>query len=1637
MIMKQVHSIGIILLIQAARNSSSVLAILKKGFGNWPAVIFIIITVCKADQGDNKQQSLNIPLYMEARVRATEYPNLSNILFHALYHVLWNLPQQVAEATSIGLFSRAGMPGPGLLSHFFGRGVDALADSFRWSGQELMNGVIFNNIDLLLLIPAMMLAPRHSGISRFLMQQIRIKPFLMLGYQLYEPLNHVFSGLKSANAYAAAKPEHRIELADQKLDGLIEIIWRKHPGRFYGGEFKISLHPEHADCTPPRYNSEPLSLAARIEQLACEWPSDDVYILSYIQQLEEQFVRVFQPCSGAKCGKLYARNKPLKEQESFCWLEQLFLKLPKGLDERTTSMDSVSNHSVQYTFANKLSGYRVDPSPIDYHSLTLIQTLVQDLTSPIQSIPEKNPPSLLLMPEPSSSSSLAYPELIDSLTKIQIDNDSALIMDISDPLFPRTTLFTDSPPDLSEYLQYFVNHWGGTRLYSTQIQANVAKVSATLFQFALTSFLTQQSSRMIDASVSMSADYLKKTPVSLGGGTDKKSGRNGNKPDSNAYNSATGDSLSSPPKVNSGQNRPSSKNGDEGRQPESEHLASPGKVFEPKCEKCLQALTEEDVFMGILVCDNCKDNTKTAELKTHNGILVATGKTSDTDDSEDMDTAATYFTYNIPSDADHENGSGDETDTSCDSDSSSGSGSSTSSDSESESDEDSWYIMEPVEEPGRRYTYRQVRAKQGEDGIVLLRKRRINLWDRHGYKKPARRLRKPYPVHQYTETEPYTADPASIMASPFPPLNRALLYDTAALLECAKCSRTIPVDQQFEHNRAHLHDFLANHDESYSNTCPWCNEVTPVMTIGYHLRKQHPELVFGSNERASRLEAIDLFCGIGGLSLGLKKAGLEIIAGFDIDKTCGQSYQLNHDALFIERDIFELKNQKLKEMKQLFSPGSIQVIAAGVPCVTFSALSKKRHSEEAKFGTLMEFGRVIKKLKPEIFVMENVPYIACRSSTGYHRFIRKMQQQGYYLSQKVLLASEYGSPQHRKRLILLASRYGYIQHPEPLNSIDEAATLRDAIGYLPKISIGKQHALDPMHVTAKLCDDTVEAIRYSPVGYRSGHLQWPAKVRKQKADDTDTRDQQNWRMWRHNLYGRMEYDEPACTITTNAYHPSGGSYTHPDPEQQRGLSVRELMNIQGFPKNMMLEYANTPGKNTRQRYNLPENLAARHVGNAVPPPLAEAIGKAIIRHEEQLKKPLPNSYFFPRSGMKYRFAKNDAGEQSRSYTGRLGSLKLFRADTKRGRVLYVDFIHSKTGVSPETDPDIKKPKLVYPTELTYLEEAMPSYSDWLRNCPKINSGFYIRLTSPSRAMASVNREVILGQILSKNLARRAFIPYGAVLMTVPEETTYQYPEAFINVIDQFSIKLVPEETVRQGDIRTVAGVKRKLPPVTDDNAVKKRKQAGMAGFRGFKCPVEGCLSPDGTGQYSLTNCGNWFDHLIGRHGQGYPYNNKRFNKIIHMGEAIVASKCLLKCKIESCMNIHTSYSDLAELGKHIKTHHEQLDSLESNDLWKKNSLKVKPISSLDNHHAGKRYQTRFGLGFVCPDHPQEQLTQTPEAFAVHWYFAHMGLKYFCPFKQCANDGVAFDKPSALYQHMRSHGLIKPEDLSFTQLNACE
>ena len=547
-----------------------------------------------------------------------------------------------------------------------------------------------------------------------------------------------------------------------------------------------------------------------------------------------------------------------------------------------------------------------------------------------------------------------------------------------------------------------------------------------------------------------------------------------------------------------------------------------------------------------------------------------------------------------------------------DTDSSSGSGSSTSS-SESEYDEETgyWTLLSDNEGEHQR-SFRPAFVKyNGETPVV--QKSRLSLWNRAGTKKPARRLKTPYPLYSFTNDEPYGSNPVESWITPFPPLKNISSSKYLPPLACKKCSTVVPADEQLYHNRNHLNDYLISLDEQkeYSQTCPWCDDNISLFNLGYHLHDNHPELFFGLEEKTSKLEVIELFCGIGGLSLGLQQAGLSIRTGFDLDESCRQTYSVNHGTKFIQGDIYQLKDEMLETLEHNFSTDAIRVLVAGVPCVTYSSLSQKKHSGSAKFGTLWEFGRVIKKLKPDLFLMENVPNISSLLSTGYYKFIQEMRDEGYYLSQKVLLSSEYGTPQHRKRLILLASRYGYLKHPRPKNSIDEAPTLKDAIAYLPQIGTAEQHSHDPMHITANLENKTIRAICYSPVGYRSGHLQWPSKVRYPELENKENPKLLNWRMWRHNIYGRMEYDEPAHTITTNAYHPGGGPYTHPDPKQHRGLSIRELMNIQGFPKNMMLMYESN---NRRHKlHHFPALKAAQHVGNAVPPPFGKSCWRSFCQ----------------------------------------------------------------------------------------------------------------------------------------------------------------------------------------------------------------------------------------------------------------------------------------------------------------------------------------------------------------------------------------------------------------------------------------
>ncbi len=335
--------------------------------------------------------------------------------------------------------------------------------------------------------------------------------------------------------------------------------------------------------------------------------------------------------------------------------------------------------------------------------------------------------------------------------------------------------------------------------------------------------------------------------------------------------------------------------------------------------------------------------------------------------------------------------------------------------------------------------------------------------------------------------------------------------------------------------------------------------------------------------------AIDLFCGAGGLTYGLRKAGIDVIAGIDIDPNSKYPYEFNNKAKFINRDINDVSSL---EVEKLFmeKKGQYRLLAGCAPCQPFSGYSNGRDlSEDKKWPLMREFSRMIRDILPEFVTMENVPQVIKHSV--YEDFVETLQSLGYQVEATRVKCIEFGIPQSRVRHVLLASRIGKVSLAHPGRK--SLKTVREAIGSLPPISAGEQSTSDPLHVSSKLTDLNMARIKASRPGG-------------------------SWRDWPHNLvadchkkstgksfpsvYGRMEWDIPSPTMTTQCFGFGNGRFGH--PEQDRAISLREAAIFQTFPKS----YQFFP----RNQKKIKMKTVGTLIGNAVPPRLAEVIGKSFI-----------------------------------------------------------------------------------------------------------------------------------------------------------------------------------------------------------------------------------------------------------------------------------------------------------------------------------------------------------------------------------------------------------------------------------------
>lgn len=347
-----------------------------------------------------------------------------------------------------------------------------------------------------------------------------------------------------------------------------------------------------------------------------------------------------------------------------------------------------------------------------------------------------------------------------------------------------------------------------------------------------------------------------------------------------------------------------------------------------------------------------------------------------------------------------------------------------------------------------------------------------------------------------------------------------------------------------------------------------------------------------------KINAIDLFCGVGGLTAGLQKAGINVIAGIDIESKCKFPYEKNNNAKFINAD---LKKVKSIDIEKLYPKDTdIKVLAGCAPCQPFSSYSYRYKGSDVtknKMDLLDTFSRIVKDIKPDIVSMENVPQLA--KEPIFNNFVMTLKKLNYKVNWHIVYAPQYGVPQKRKRLVLLAGNTD-IDLVSPLFNKDNYPTVRDTIFKLPKIEAGATNKRDPMHRSPKLTKLNIKRIKQSKPGgtWHDWDEKLLLKAYRKKSGKSYT-----------SIYGRMQWDEPAPTITTKFYGYGNGRFGH--PEQNRAISFREGAMLQTFPENYLFFDEDHPisGKDL-----------GIMIGNAVPVKLGEAIGKSILKGLNKVEK---------------------------------------------------------------------------------------------------------------------------------------------------------------------------------------------------------------------------------------------------------------------------------------------------------------------------------------------------------------------------------------------------------------------------------
>lgn len=361
----------------------------------------------------------------------------------------------------------------------------------------------------------------------------------------------------------------------------------------------------------------------------------------------------------------------------------------------------------------------------------------------------------------------------------------------------------------------------------------------------------------------------------------------------------------------------------------------------------------------------------------------------------------------------------------------------------------------------------------------------------------------------------------------------------------------------------------------------------------------------------TQLNALDLFAGAGGFSQGIESAGVNVISAIEFNPQIAETYKYNHPNTKMIID--DIKNISAETIKNIFDKRgkSCDLIFGGPPCQGFSMAGNRIRSkvsflEDARNYLFKEYIRIVEKLRPMVFVIENVPGILNYNNGAVKKEIYDtFEKLDYQLDSRILCAADYGVPQTRNRAIFIGNRLGIAPEkffPTPTNTEDNYVTVRDAISDLPEVLAGTGLEQTPYNTDIQLSEYQKKLI--APTGYVYNHESSRHKPEtlkllsmiKQGQTMKDLPEEYRTKSVHSGAYGRMIYDKPAYTLTTRLNTPSVGRITH--PVQDRTITPREAARIQSFPDDY--------------RFIGDITSIGMQIGNAVPPLLAQKITEQIL-----------------------------------------------------------------------------------------------------------------------------------------------------------------------------------------------------------------------------------------------------------------------------------------------------------------------------------------------------------------------------------------------------------------------------------------